>query len=288
MAVNLSQLQNATVTAQALSNLILVWPQDNKGIQAQNAISKTQQPKKFLFNFEGENTAKLESDVTDHYIENNTVVNDQIALKPEMVTTQGFISELNDVVPEAEMIIKTAKQKLTTLTAYTPELTTTALNAYNAAFQAYQIAQFIKEYGVSSWSSLTGSREATTITGSETAEDFLNNIKPLQNRQQRAYQEFYGYWKNRTLFTVQTPWAIFKNMVIQSMDTIQDRNSTTVSEFNITFKLLRFASTDDSATSVDEKSKDGRFQYQDSKEINTFGSTKPVDDVYLDRGFFSV
>lgn len=48
----------------------------------------------FLFDIELEQKVELTSDITDHFVENNTAVNDHIGLRPEMVTFQGVVAEL--------------------------------------------------------------------------------------------------------------------------------------------------------------------------------------------------
>ena len=80
MAVNLSAISNAQTTATALGDLILVTPNTNLGYQPQNqpiipgtTQSGVQAPT-LLFDYEGENTATLESDITDHYTEDNTAI----------------------------------------------------------------------------------------------------------------------------------------------------------------------------------------------------------------------
>lgn len=280
MAIDLNSLSTSMTTAQALSNLILVNPQEDKGIQPQNPISKNaRQPKKFLFHYEGENTIELSSDITDHYVENNSAINDQIALKPEIVTSQGFIGELNDVVPEELKPLKVAAQKLTVISAYTPALSVSALLAYNTALQAYNLAKNISESAVSTWSTINGSGGVTEITGSESAAEFVNNIKPAQNKQQVAFQEFYGYWKNRTLFTVQTPWAVFKNMAIQSMRVVQDPDTKVISTFDITFKIMRFAETIVDVSTRDSDL-DGRAFNQSRPNVN-LGSETPSPSISL-------
>src|SRR5271163_4191719 len=94
----LNSFQDISTTAQLITTaLALVTPQANIGYKPQSltgAVLPT-----LLFHTEGENVAHLQSDITDHFIEDNTAINDQIALKPEMVTVHGFIGELNDVFP---------------------------------------------------------------------------------------------------------------------------------------------------------------------------------------------
>lgn len=230
MSINLSSLANVTTSATALSNLILATPQANSGYQPQNSPTKNgtnaQPPKSILFHYEGEQTFTLDSDVTDHVIEDNTTLQDQIALKPEVVTTHGFIGELNDVPPAALALLKTAADKLTIIGAYTPALSVTAINAYNEAAFLYSTASNTANAAVSAWSSLTG-----------------GGSSPNQTKQQLYFNLFYGYWQSRTLFTIQTPWAIMTDMVLKTVRAIQSEETNVITDFEVTFKKLRFATT---------------------------------------------
>src|SRR5437660_1633968 len=137
-----SALSAISTGASALGNLLLVSPQSTVGYQpiapANNNGSPSAQLPALLFHYEGENTAALESDITDHYVEDNTAIQDQIALRPVLITTQGFIGELNDIPPNKIFAAAyAAAQKLIAISAYTPALSTTALLAYNEALFAY-------------------------------------------------------------------------------------------------------------------------------------------------------
>jgi hypothetical protein len=241
MAINLSSLTPITTAATALSNLILVSPQKNIGYQPQNAPSwkrnTAAQPPALLFNYEGEQNVTLSSDITDHYVENNSAIQDQIALRPEKITTNGFVGELNNIAPAALQPIKIIAEKLTTVSGYVPALSTTALLAYANAFQLYQVAQNVLNSAVSTWATINGTNSDTVINGAGIS------LAPNQTKQQIYFQQFYGYWKNRQLFTVQTPWAIFQDMAIESLRAIQDAETRMITDFEVTFKLMRFAST---------------------------------------------
>ncbi len=247
---DLSALTPITTAAGALSSLVLVSPQTTIGYQptpidAQGII--TQRPPALLFHYEGEQTVALESDITDHYIEDNTAIQDQIALKPEIITTHGFIGELNDVPPAALAVLQAAAQKLTSVTAYQPSLSATALLAYQDAFSLYQTGANAVNSAVSSWSSITGGG-GENVVGSQGLETgafnaSTGNISNNQTKQQVAFQQFYGYWRARTLFTVQTPWAVFQNMAIRSLRAIQDAETRMITDFEVSFKMMRFAST---------------------------------------------
>jgi hypothetical protein len=241
---NLSALGPITTTATALSNLVLVSPQSTIGYQPQNdpdddgTVSTAAQPAALLFHYEGEQTALLESDITDHYVEDNTARQDQIALKPVIITTHGFIGELNDVTPSFLKPVKFAADKLTTIGAYVPKISVTAQIAYAEAFQLYQVAQAVKNSAVSAWNNLTGQGGESVINGQGVLSPEAN-----QNKQQVMFQQFYGYYSSRQLFTVQTPWAVFQDMAIKSLRAIQDASTDVITDFEVTFKQIRTAST---------------------------------------------
>lgn len=250
-----NSLSSITTNAASLSALILVSPQSVIGYQPQNPLNSTGPQNSdpytkpaLLFHYEGEQTATFTSDITDHYIENNTSVQDQIALKPVIITTQGFIGDLNDVPPiQALATIQQALQSsLTVLSAYTPALSVTALNAYNEALFLYQTAATVANSAVSTWSALSGTGGESVITG--TSLDAQKN----QSKQQSYFQQFFGYWANRTLFTVQTPWAVFQNMAIQSVRAIQEADTNVITDFEVTFKQMNFASTESNVLSTDQ------------------------------------
>lgn len=276
---NISALSQVTTAATALSNLILVSPQATIGYQPQNPPTTngtpTQPPPSLLFHYEGEQTVSLVSDITDHYIEDNTALQDQIALKPEEITTHGFIGELNNVAPPALALVQTIANKLTIINAYTPNLSVSALLAYNEAFQLYQVAQNAINSGVAAWSSITSSG-GESVVGSNGL-----SLQPNQNKQQVTFQQFYGYWRNRILFTVQTPWAVFQNMAIKSLRAIQDAQTNVITDFEVTFKIIRIAQTQISI--FDPSNLQGRAATQGSSTTD-LGTSTPPSSLSLSSG----
>lgn len=282
-----STLSIATTAATALSNLILVTPSQTKGYQPQNppnadgTDSTAQQPPSFLFNYEGEQTVVIESDITDHYIEDNTAIQDQIALRPVLITTHGFISELNNVTPTILQPLATVLNQLTPIGAYAPGLSVTAEEAYNEAFQLYQIATNAINSAVSAWSSVTGGPSGETVISGMEDSFFPITLQPNQNKQQTAFQLFYGYWINRTLFTIQTPWAIFQNMAIKSLRAIQGEDTITITDFECTFKQIR--TVQDTGAPDQSLVSQGRLSQQCS-DITNQGTSTPSSSISLDQG----
>lgn len=284
MALNLSGLSQASTAAVTLGNLILVSPQKTVGYQPQNGPSwernTAAQGKAILFNYEGEQSATLTSDITDHFIENNTSVQDQIALKPVTITTQGFVGELNDIPPGLLVPLQLAAEKLTAISAYTPALSITALLAYANAFALYQAAKSVANSAVSTWSSINGTGGESVINGGTqgNAQGQLAGQIPNQTQQQIYFQQFYAYWQQRTLFTIQTPWAIFQDMAIMSLRSVQSAETRMISDFEVTFKQLRFASTQLSLDPAhDPNNFSGRAFSQGAKEVNLGVSTLEPD-----------
>lgn len=288
---NLSALTPITTTATALSNLILVSPQSVVGYQPLNppgpdgTPSKAPQPPALLFNYEGENTARLSSDITDHYAEDNVAIQNQIALRPERITVQGFIGELNDVPPSPLNYLQQAASKLTTVGAYVPVLSETALIAYNEAFFAYQIGAAAVRSAVSTWDTITGQGGENVIGAGGLGAGAFNSqtgaITGNQTMQQVAFQQFYAYWRSRTLFKVQTPWAVFQNMAIEELVAIQDDKTRMITDFRLVFKMIRTAveaTTDNIARIMD-----GRLNYQASGETD-LGTYTPISSIDLSTG----
>lgn len=278
---NISSLSNLASKALSLGNLILVSPQQTVGIQPQskpvNNGNPLQQPQAILFHYEGEQTASLESDITDHYTEDNTAIQDQIALRPVTITTQGYIGELNNVVPEALAPLKAVADKLYTLSAFQPQLSITARRAYDQAVFLYATGASVLNSAVGTWSSLVGNGGTSVINGT-TIQRSSN-----QTKQQVAFQQFFGYYTNRTLFTVQTPWAIFQNMAISRLRAIQNADTRMISDFEITFKQMRFASTltTSSQSTIDGSSLQGRAANQAASLVNLGTSTPAATNTTL-------
>ncbi len=270
---NLSPLATVTTTATALSNLILATPSQTLGYQPQNPLnangtpSTAQPPPTFLFNYEGEQSISCESDITDHFIENNTALQDQVALRPPIINTHGFVGELNNVLPPQLAILQQVADKLTIVSAYAPVLSASALIAFNTAFQLYQTEQNAVNAGVSAWSSINGDGGGVSvITGTNTFEYQYNGL-PNQTKQQLAFQQLYGYWNTRTLFTVQTPWAIFENCVIKSLRPVQSGDDMYITDFELSFKQLRFAQSAVSNGTVGTNQQ-GRSALQSAAPVN--------------------
>ncbi len=283
--INIGALSPFTTAAQALSNLVLVTPETTIGYGPQNPTdedgnpSTQPKPPALIFHYEGTQRITLSSDITDHFVEDNSAVQDQIALRPERVTAKGYIGELNNVPPVELEIVKAAAEKLTAIGAFVPQISVTASLAYSEAFFLYQSAKNVANTAVSAWSTLNGALGGAVE--SVISADGLKVAKN-QNNQQTMFQQFYGYWRTRTLFTVQTPWAVLQNMAIEELTAEQDEDTLEVSSFDVKFKMIRNAKTLTNK-GVLTSTLDGRASFQASS-MTDLGTSSPVKSINVRSG----
>lgn len=264
-------LGTAATQVQGVSGILMAVPQlagafgsksqpsNTIGYQPASTNGVVISPPAIIFHYEGEQSVLLESDITDHPIEDNSYIQDQWARKPIVVTTHGFVGELTTALPQGSPLtaLQIAANKLTLVGGVVPQLTIAAQEAYNNAVFAYNTALNAANSVVAAASSIAGNGGEAVFNGTnlQNANAFANgqgNIPALstQGKQQLYFQQFLGYWNQRTLFTVQTPWAVFTNMAIMHVRPVQGEESNLVTDFEVRFKQLTFAQTGASLAAV--------------------------------------
>lgn len=162
----------------------------------------------------------VEADITDHYVEQNYAIQDHISQKPVIITLKGYAAEqvayssFNLSSP-----ILSSLQGLIPLAGLGPSFNSQDSQFYSELEQTAQVGQNVVN-SVQSLFELSG-QGATAVT-----------------RQQYVYQFLFGLWKSRTLCVIETPWAIYENMAIQSLRPTQTGETVFISEFLITFKQI--------------------------------------------------
>lgn len=194
----------------------------------------------YVFDILEDETVQIESRITDNFIEDNTAIQDHIALAPEIVTVRGLVGELVDyvttpsalraVVPDVMplnfpmvpllSIGAIQAQKLRNATANSLRDSTLSSNSLYAYYDR-RVAKTLK---------LTGLGNFNT--------QVLTNKRSVQTRQQQTFNFFYQLWKARMIFTVETPFGFWPNMAILSMRANQSAASRYISDFTITFKVI--------------------------------------------------
>ncbi|RPJ58267.1 MAG: hypothetical protein EHM12_08260 [Dehalococcoidia bacterium] len=194
----------------------LIYPPSVEGIQG------------WLFDVKKTEQLDIDADITDHYMEYNSFVNDHIVRKPRVIQLSGYIGELVGRKPEMiEAILQFMANTLSQVNAY--------LGDYSP--QALQIMQTV-----------ISQTKSYANTVNQAINKTKNMIKQFSGAgafltaQQRAYEDLYALFLSNDLLTVQTPFAIFENMKIQKITMVQGEDSTDYSDITVTLKEMRFAS----------------------------------------------
>lgn len=181
----------------------------------------------FLFDVPDRESISLSSDITDHFTEDNSFINDHIVRKPITITLAGFTGEL--VFEKAEGVagaIQGLQNRLSTVPAYAPEWTDGSLQIIqNAVSRAQAAVSAINQ----------------TLDRVQNVVGLFDGEGPEDTRQQKAYQELFALWQSQDLVTVQTPWAYFDSMVIAGMVLSQDGASKEISDISVSLKEFRVA-----------------------------------------------
>lgn len=184
----------------------------------------------FAYDDEQEDHVNLSNEITDHWVEDNTAVQDHIGLKPVVVSLKGRVSELTFSVATEGAILSALSAVENTLSqvpayigTYTPGVAQTLLTAIT---QAQNIAVQI---------------EQAAARLQQLASFFAPG--PQRNKQQTAFATLSALRNARVFFTVYTPFQVFYNMAIENLDATQPAGTKTVTDFTVTMKQLQFTNT---------------------------------------------
>ena len=220
-------LNNTLNSVDLLSSVIdtaaLVTPQEDVGFNG------------WLFHIPQDSSLEFNSNITDHYVENNKAVQDNVSLQPIEYTVTGLIGELNwrDVYDKTQQAVAAVEDKLPILSILTPKLTEQALQTFNLVDKAYNTAKKLEK--------LAGDNNDDGVYEQflkQAGKSFTSAIPGKLKQQELAVNFFFWAWQGRKLFRVQTPWRIFEKMVIKSCRATQSESGKTATNLVITFKQL--------------------------------------------------
>jgi hypothetical protein len=181
----------------------------------------------FYFDVVDEDSITLQSDITDHYSEDNSPLQDHIAIKPEIISVKGSISELKanvqTITTSASNSVRTFNPIANLCPAFSMA-TQTVLNTISRVETQIKNATKVSDDLYSMYSSIIGANTSKST------------------KQTQAFEYFYNLWQSKEIFSIITPWKSFDNMAIE-MITITQGDTRSVSEMVIRFKKMRFTST---------------------------------------------
>lgn len=227
----------------------------------------------YVFDIIGTEEMLIDSDITDHFIEDNSAIQDHIALRPERFVLSGYVGELRNLLPNSFLGFLTTAQSLGTIFDFAPDFPKQATQIYN---EISDVAAKVGEVY----------NQAANIY------EIFFQKSTTENRQQEAFQYFYNLWLSRQLCEVETPYGILKNVAIESIRVKQDEETRLVSDFSITFKKIRTTRTlqitiDQVASPV---ASEGRGAQITKEESDNNGSTSglDVDDLLLSNKYYEI
>ena len=193
----------------------IVAPKSTKGISG------------FLFDVPDTENISLSSDITDHFTESNSFLNDHIVHKPITITLSGFIGELvYRTAGGIEGAVQEITNKLGVVEAYAGDLTPGWVQKTKEVLgQTQQAISFIN----------------TQLDRVQNVVGFFDVESIEQTKQAKAYQELKALWQTKGLVTVQTPWEYFDSMIIKSISFTQNADSKQITDISVTLKEMRFA-----------------------------------------------
>src|ERR1035437_6513215 len=212
-----------------VSNSYIINPAGMKGIAG------------FVFDYEGDDEIRLESEIPDHYSENKTAIQDHIANRPPRIVLRGFVSEL--YLPPTNQGVRGALNGLPTLTTLVQKMGT--VGAYLGKYTPQQLQKL---------TSKVSGAVTQVMNYTNTASQYLNQAKNLAalfgggtgapTRQQQAYVALSQLWEQKQIFNVLTPWTLLPNMAIETLVFVQPKDSKTRSDITVTMKQMRFIDVD--------------------------------------------
>lgn len=183
----------------------------------------------FLFSIPTDDTLDLQSQITDYLIEENSSIEDNIALSPLTMTLNGVVSELKYSNREAEYFASLLQCKLGALDLISPTFSSKVRSYINESRVLYE--QFIDSY------------EKANDTYKAIKGALGENTDVEMNEQQKAFNFFYSCWRSRKLLTVETPWAVFGDCALEGVNFSQPAGSDTQTQLSVRIKVLNFATT---------------------------------------------
>lgn len=206
----------------------------------------------FVFDIMGEEKIEMTADATDHYVEKNVAMQDHIAVKPTMITLRGYVGEKVYKTTKDPSKVQELGKKLTTITGFLPIITDTAKSLQQSAADAKKSPLDAVDAGIGAGVDIYGA---------------FKKLQKPKTKQAQAFYFFKSLMNSKQLVAVDTPQGGFYNkMAIIALTAVQPENTQMVTDFSITLKEIRQATT--KLKIYDPQKEQGRAKAQKSAEID--------------------
>ena len=193
------------------------------------------------FDIINEHSVSIQNQITDNYIENNTAIQDHIAQNPTVISLRGLSGEvvytppvtaLNWMYSKANTAIQKTfnsgnmmantnilTDKLTAIPALLPPVD-------NVTQMAKNVVQYV---------------EASVDRYVKIVKNFTSDLD-RQTRLEQIYNDLIALRAANVLMYVETPYAVFQDMAIQSI-TLHQGDQNYITDIELTLKQINFATT---------------------------------------------
>lgn len=187
----------------------------------------------FKFHCPQREQVHMESDITDHYTDINSAVQDHIARKPITITLNGFQGEYYYTVHPIENMVSKVAPIFTLVEVFKPRLDdwTKQIKARREELPLIQLQE--DGTGTKTYQNKIIEKEFNAID----LWKIFQNMYKFKSAQTRAFFYFEALWQSEILFSIETSWKRFDNMVIQKVDPIRDNNAD-ITDFAVIFKQI--------------------------------------------------
>lgn len=219
---------------------------------------------RLYFDIIQEHSISVQNQITDNYLENNTTIQDHIAKSPIVVSVRGISGELV-YTPPVTALNRMYSQANTTIQktfnagniiANTNILTDKLTAIPTLLPPVDNITQMAKN--------VVQGVEASTKRYVKIFKNFTSDLDK-HSRLEQIYNDLMDLRAADVLMLVETPYAVFHNMAIQSI-TLRQGNENYITDIELTLKQLQYA--DVTTTAPDTKVMAEYTARQRAKEVN--------------------
>lgn len=211
----------------------------------------------FLFDVVLTENVNMSAQITDHFTEKNSAIQDHIAIDPMKITITGKMAEIVYSTKTTLAFLSAIIERLGPLNIFSPEQGLQANKAIAVAEQAWQAVQIAKK----AFNDLS-----SVFTG-----------EPSKNKQQTAFLYFEQAFLGRSILSVETPWKTYPNMAIESWTADQDDTNIYETTFTINFKQMRFVGTETNKGKLTGRVEQQKADVKDAG--NTDGNTSSLKSI---------
>lgn len=188
----------------------------------------------FKFNIPEREQIKLQSRATDHYIDTNSPVQDHITQEPITITLGGLHGDYFYSVNQIEDMLAKVVLTLALVKQFIPKLPDSAKQNLLKKYQQITHTDNVPK--------ILETSEQTKNFSEVDLFKLFQDIYKLSSSQTRAYFFFKSLWKSKAMFTVETTWERFNNMIITDVTPIRDNNAD-ITDFTLSFKQISITSS---------------------------------------------